>query len=243
MKQFAGIGTMSDKEIRECFRKIERHRITLKYRGKDDDKSIMLAFSKKKLAERKEWLKEWMEERQRMVDLGHSEQSLPRNKAIAIQDFVNKELVLFSNMDNVRSIPSLVDGFKPDQRKVFFAFLNLDQEEVKVVHLVGATTMKTDYRHGSDLLAGVVIGLAQNFVGSNNINILTPSGQFGTRLAGGKDAASSRFPFVNQLFQISFLCRHIFTSLSPLTKMIFNSKDFCHLTFNNNDDTHAEPQW
>ena len=171
---------MSDKEVRECFRKIERHRITLKYRGKEDDKSIMLAFSKKKMAERKEWLKEWMEERQRMVELGHSEQSLPRNKAIAIQDFVNKELVLFSNMDNVRSIPSLVDGFKPDQRKVFFACLNLDQEEVKVVHLVGATIMKTDYRHGSDLLAGVVIGLAQNFVGSNNINILSPSGQFGT---------------------------------------------------------------
>ena len=51
---------MSDKEVRECFRKIERHRITLKYRGKEDDNSIMLTFSKKKMAERKEWLKEWM---------------------------------------------------------------------------------------------------------------------------------------------------------------------------------------
>lgn len=34
--------------------------------------------------------------------------------------FVNKELILFSMADNIRSIPSVVDGFKPSQRKVLF---------------------------------------------------------------------------------------------------------------------------
>lgn len=39
-------------------------------------------------------------------------------RSITFADFVNKELVLFSNTDNERSIPCLVDGFKPGQRKV-----------------------------------------------------------------------------------------------------------------------------
>jgi len=40
-----------------------------------------------------------------------------------------------------------------------------------------------------------IINLAQNFVGSNNLNLLQPLGQFGTRLHGGKDAASPRYIF------------------------------------------------
>lgn len=40
-----------------------------------------------------------------------------------------------------------------------------------------------------------IINLAQNFVGSNNLNLLQPIGQFGTRLHGGKDSASPRYIF------------------------------------------------
>ena len=40
-----------------------------------------------------------------------------------------------------------------------------------------------------------IVGLAQNFVGSNNLNLLQPLGQFGTRLNGGKDSASPRYIF------------------------------------------------
>ena len=40
---------------------------------------------------------------------------------------------------------------------------------------------------------GTIINLAQNYVGSNNINLLQPIGQFGTRLSGGKDCASPRY--------------------------------------------------
>ncbi len=40
-----------------------------------------------------------------------------------------------------------------------------------------------------------IVGLAQNFVGSNNVNLLLPIGQFGTRLQGGKDSASPRYIF------------------------------------------------
>jgi len=39
--------------------------------------------------------------------------------------------------------------------------------------------------------------MAQNFVGSNNINLLEPKGQFGTRLQGGDDSASERYIHTN----------------------------------------------
>ena len=42
---------------------------------------------------------------------------------------------------------------------------------------------------------GTIVNLAQNYVGSNNLNLLQPIGQFGTRLHGGKDAASPRYIF------------------------------------------------
>ena len=120
-----GLGTLSAKEAKEYFSKLERHRIQFKYKGKEDDQSIILAFSKKKIGERKEWLRDWMEESKRRKELGMPEDYLSKRKAVTFQDFVNKELVSFSNMDNERSIPCLMDGFKPGQRKVFFTCQNL----------------------------------------------------------------------------------------------------------------------
>ena len=59
-------------------------------------------------------------------------------------------------------------------------------------------------------LQGAIIGMAQNFVGSNNINLLEPNGQFGTRIMGGADAASSRY---------------IHTELNKLTQSIYPKED------------------
>ena len=191
----SGLGTLSAKEAKDYFSKLERHRVQFKYRGKQDDQSIILAFSKKKIMERKEWLKEWMEERKRRKELGVPEDFLCKRKAVVTyQDFVNKELVSFSNMDNERSIPCLMDGFKPGQRKVFFTCHNL-VDEVKVLQLAGSVTAKARYLHSETSLIGNIVGLAQSYVGSNNINLLMPIGQFGTRLTGGKDASFARFPF------------------------------------------------
>ena len=190
-----GLGALSAVEAKEYFSRLARHRVQFKHRGKEDDQSIILAFSKKKIGERKEWLTEWMEERKRRKELGMPEDYLCKIKAvITYQDFVNKELVSFSNMDNERSIPCLVDGFKPGQRKVFFTCRNLI-DEVKVLKLAGLVTAKAGYPHGETSLVSNIVGLAQNHVGSNNINLLSPIGQFGTRLSGGKDFSSPRFSF------------------------------------------------
>ena len=57
--------------------------------------------------------------------------------------------------------------------------------------------------------------MAQDFVGSNNINLLVPAGQFGSRLLGGRDSASPRY---------------IYTYLSKITRLIFIEDDdlLCH---------------
>ncbi len=87
-----------------------------------DDFAITMAFSKKAVEQRKDWLTNWMEEGKRRKELGLSEVYLYEKdtKAVSYMDFINKELVLFSNLDNERSIPSIVDGFKPGEKKIIF---------------------------------------------------------------------------------------------------------------------------
>jgi len=70
--------------------------------------------------------------------------------------------------------------------------------------------------------------MAQNFVGSNNLNLLEPSGQFGTRLVGGTDAASPRY---------------IFTHLAPVARLLFPEDDDALLTYREDDGQLIEPEF
>lgn len=185
IKYYKGLGTSTSAEAKTYFSDMKRHQIKFRHESDQDDYAILMAFSKKHVEQRKEWLTSWMEECKRRRELGLSEIYLyeKETKQVSYRDFVNKELVLFSNMDNERSIPSLVDGFKPGQRKVLFTCLKRnDRKEIKVAQLAGSVAEHSAYHHGEVSLMGTIIGLAQNFVGSNNLNLLLPNGQFGTRL-------------------------------------------------------------
>jgi len=232
IKYYKGLGTSTSKEAKEYFSDMVRHKIKFNYSGQTDDQSITLAFSKKAVDQRKEWLTDWMEEGKRRKELNLPEVYLYEKdtRAVNYTDFINKELVLFSNMDNERSIPSLVDGFKPGQRKVIFTCLkrNLTKKEIKVAQLAGSVAEVSAYHHGEASLMGTIINLAQNYVGSNNINLLQPIGQFGTRLSGGKDSASPRY---------------IFTQLSPLARIIFNENDDAILNTLTDDNQKIEPEF
>ncbi len=82
-----------------------------------------------------------------------------------------------------------MDGLKPGQRKVLYAcFKRQLKNEIKVAQLAGYVSEHTGYHHGEASLHGTIINMAQDFVGSNNMPLLVPSGQFGTRHMGGKDA-------------------------------------------------------
>ena len=164
--------------------------------------AITLAFAKQRENDRKEWVRQY-----------DSGKIIENNiKKIPIYDFVNKDLIHFSFGDNIRSIPDLVDGLKPSQRKILFGVFKrrLDNDEIKVAQLSGYISEHTGYHHGEASLQGAIINMAQDFCGSNNINLLYPSGNFGTRRMGGKDAASSRY---------------IFTQLSTVTRNIYINKD------------------
>uniref|UniRef100_A0A672N3H9 DNA topoisomerase 2 n=1 Tax=Sinocyclocheilus grahami TaxID=75366 RepID=A0A672N3H9_SINGR len=231
IKYYKGLGTSTSKEAKDYFADMERHRIMFKYNGTEDDAAITLAFSKKKTDDRKEWLTNFMEDRRQRRMHGLPEQFLygTSTRHLSYNDFINKELILFSNSDNERSIPSLVDGLKPGQRKVLFTCMKRnDKREVKVAQLAGSVAEMSAYHHGEQALMMTIVNLAQSFVGSNNINILQPLGQFGTRINGGKDAASPRY---------------IFTMLSPLAKLLFPAVDSSLLKFLYDDNQKVEPEW
>ena len=92
---------------------MKRHRILFSYSNARDDLAIQLAFSKRFIEERKDWLTRFMNHRKVRREAHSVDNYLyqKNTKQITYSDFVNKELVLFSNLDNERSIPCLVDGF------------------------------------------------------------------------------------------------------------------------------------
>ncbi|CCK73035.1 DNA topoisomerase 2 KNAG_0M01820 [Huiozyma naganishii CBS 8797] len=218
-KYYKGLGTSSSQEVREYFSDLDKHLKTFHQLQGNDKDLIELAFSKKKADDRKEWLRQY--EPGTVLD--------PKISDIPISDFINKELILFSLADNIRSIPSVLDGFKPGQRKVLFATFKRNlRSEIKVAQLAPSVAQFTAYHHAEESLAQTIIGMAQNFVGSNNIYLLMPNGAFGTRATGGKDAAATRY---------------IFTELNKLTRKIFHPSDDPLYSYVQDDEMTVEPEW
>ena len=236
-KYYKGLGTSTSTEAKEYFHEIEDKLIKYFYQSaieaikqesenenelllsEDDDDAITLAFDKSRSDDRKQWL------------LNYDKNNILtyEQKDISYHQFVHKDLIHFSNDDTCRSIPSIMDGFKPSQRKIFYgaSLRGLDKGEVKVAQLAGFVSDRAAYHHGEMSLNGAIIGMAQDFVGANNINILKPNGQFGTRLRGGKDAASPRY---------------IWTQFAELTNLIFRKEDEPILDYMDEDGLKIEPE-
>src|SRR5690348_14074085 len=96
-------------------------------------------------------------------------------------------------------IPRMMDGLKPSQRKILYIVMkqkiDAKNKEAKVAQLGNLVAKETAYKHGEKSLQEATINMAQIFVGSNNVNLLYPSGQFGTRPTGGTDHASERYTY------------------------------------------------
>lgn len=218
IKYYKGLGTSSAEEAKETFKDLKNN--TEFYICDDKcDSSFKLAFEKKKADDRKEWL--------RRIPEGHAVRD--SKNQITYSDYINKELIYFSNYDNIRSIPNVMDGLKPSQRKVLYTALKKNiTKEMKVAQFGSSVAEFTSYHHGEASLSMAIVGMAQNYCGSNNINLLEPCGNFGYRNHNGKDAASPRY---------------IFTHLSKNAQKIFNKEDDEILEYNIDDGIKIEPKF
>jgi len=216
IKYYKGLGTSTAQEAKQYFRELKVNDYSV---NENTDASINLAFNKKLADNRKAWLKKY--DKELILDYNI--------KKTNIDDFVNKELIHFSNSDTSRSIGSCIDGLKTSQRKILYScFKRKLYSEIRVAQLSGYVSEHAAYHHGEASLQGAIIGMAQDFVGSNNINLLKPNGQFGTRILGGNDAASSRY---------------IHTEINPITDLIFRKEDFNLLKYIDDDGLLVEPDY
>lgn len=214
IKYYKGLGTSTSKEFKEYFK--EKKLVHFKLQEKDEE-IIDNVFNKTKADCRKDWLVQY--QRDKFLDMKSSE--------VTYDDFINYELIHFSKYDCDRSIPNLMDGLKISQRKILFsAFKKKLYTEIKVAQFSGYVSEQSGYHHGEASLNGAIVNMAQDFVGSNNINLLMPNGQFGTRLQGGKDSASERY---------------IFTRLNNITRSIFKKEDDAILNYLDDDGQSVEP--
>ena len=219
IKYYKGLGTSTSKEAKECFEGVDNKKIIYKWNNETCEDKIKLAFSKSKSDERKDWLK--MYDKEKIIE--------QTEKNVEYSTFIDKDLIHFSNYDNERSLPCICDGLKPSQRKIMFSVFKKNLKKgIKVAQLTGYVSEQSCYHHGETSLNEAIINMAQDFVGSNNINLLYPDGQFGTRLQGGKDSGAPRY---------------IWTYMSKITNVLFNPNDLPLLDYNIEEGQIIEPKW
>ena len=147
-----------------------------------------------------------------------------------VTDFIHTRLILFSQDDNERSIPSMVDNNKPSQRQIFYSSRKkkLADKPIKIAQFMGYTAEQTHYEHGEENLGSTIMNMCQDFPGANNIPLLTGKGNYGTRVKNGADSADPRYVF---------MCK------SPLTDFLFRKEDDVLLEYLVGDGESIEPKY
>lgn len=215
IKYYKGLGTSTASEFKEYFQ--NKKIVMFTHEGDESKDAIDMVFNKKRADDRKKWLEKY--DRESYIDTNQTK--------VSYDDFINKEMIHFSKYDCDRSIPNMMDGLKISLRKILYAaFKKHLNNEIKVAQFSGYVSEHAAYHHGEQSLNNAIVGLAQNFVGSNNINLFEPCGQFGTRLQGGKDSASERY---------------IYTHLNKITRFIFPEMDDAILKYLTDDGFPVEP--
>jgi DNA topoisomerase-2 len=190
---FKGLGSATPEMIEDAF----KYAITQKFVCEGDDQDVLeLAFGHKTVKARRELY--------RLLIKINPDERLDSRNISRVQDLIYDELITYAIMANERHIPRIEDGMKKVQRQVIFACLRSSIEGKKSksvssskmwrVDEFSAHVMKvTRYAHGPESLNGTVIGMAADYPGANNINLLTGVGEFGSRMGCGKDAAAPRY--------------------------------------------------
>lgn len=217
IKYYKGLGTSTSALAREYFSAYSDSLVDIVWSGASD--AIMSQmFGGDNAAARRALLTEHYDPRA-YVDY--------RAPSVTYSDFVLKEVLPYSHYSNERNIPSVLDGFKPVQRKALYTFLESNiTADVKVAQVAARVAARTMYHHGEASLVETVVGMAQDHVGISNLNLLRPEGQFGSRL----DPPS-----------VHSAARYIFTGLDPVTRALFPKADDPVLTYAEDEGVRIEP--
>jgi DNA topoisomerase-2 len=169
VKYYKGLGTSTSAEAKDYFLDFVQHHRPFRWQSEANDGGrIDMAFEKDRADDRKNWILTTYNENS-MLNVNAND-----GNSVTYGDFVDKELIHFSNANNIRAFPSVVDGLKPSQRKVLYACFKRNlKDEIKVAQLAGFCAEHTAYHHGEASLHSTIVGMAQNFVGSNNINLVS----------------------------------------------------------------------
>ena len=221
IKYYKGLGTSTSAEFRDYFVKMSDHTQQFKVTGDPCFKAIDDAFSADEVEIRRQFI----------LNYDHSDQFDETPDEIKVNDFIHYQLGNYFMHSATRALPNIMDGLKDVQRKILWVCLNRQNKEIKVAQLAGAVAEKANYHHGETSIQNAIVHMARDIVGTspqNNINLLEPIGQFGSRLEGGKDSAAARY---------------IFTKLSPVTKSIYMSSDDQLYSYTTDDGTQREPDY
>ena len=235
-KYYKGLGTSTDAEASEYFKEMK----LIEYVWDDEvyhqetttinrnDYALNLGFQKNMADQRKLWLADF--DPSQVHDYKISQESY--------WDFIMKRLRTFSYEDCMRSIPSVCDGFKVSQRKIMYACLKKKiKSDYKVAQLAGYVAQTAAYHHGENNISGTIVGIAHDYVGSNNMNLLVPSGQFGNRY-GGRGPAGAEGLGKNYAAP-----RYIYTRLNDIVSFLFHEHDQSLYKYLIDDGDSIEPIW
>jgi DNA gyrase/topoisomerase IV subunit B len=221
-KYYKGLGTTKPEDVPDTF----GLKMVEYINDENTTHNMNKVFHKNHSDDRKNWLSEY--DASNYISLDDCDKVYKMN----ISSFIDGEMIKFSIDDCKRSIPCIIDGLKESQRKIIYSVkkkgLKHTGNSLKVAQLGGYVAEHTNYHHGEQNLYDTIVKIANEFPGSNNIPLLYRDGMFGTRIHGGKDAASARY---------------IYTKMDMLTHLIFRQEDDVILEYREDDGDVVEPKF
>lgn len=216
LKYYKGLGTSSSKEAKEIFSQLDRHTVVLEP-SDESERAISYFFDESHVAERKRMLTD---------DYDPTVCVEWKNK-VSIEAFLCREMIHFSHYHIHRALPSAIDGLTPARRKALFYFLDQKPgKELRVAQAAAGVAQRTCYHHGEASLIETIVSMAQDHQGTNNVALLEPIGQFGSRHDKPSTHAAARY---------------IYTRAAPITRALFPSEDGPVLEYATEEDEVVEP--
>jgi DNA topoisomerase-2 len=202
-RYFKGLATSNDKDVRED----ATNPMIIRYQVDDESREwIEKIFRKSSVEERKKWVRKYQKKSKHPFVLREDD---------VLSNFFKNEFIFYILTSLTRAIIHRVDGLKESQRKILWTSFSLKSEH-KVFQFGGNVAKKTEYEHGDMSLHKAITAMARTYAGSNNMEYLTPIGQFGNR--EDPKHGSPRYISVNRAWWLD---------------LVFHQDDMNILTFTN----------